>query len=84
VVEIGQGQGGADDVSDLARAGGDVMEGAPAAVSCTDPGSASEVHSGNPPEAATACMLSRWPWALPEYHKSRIANDAWLPKDDRD
>jgi len=28
---MGEDQGGADDVSDLARAGGDVMEGAPAA-----------------------------------------------------
>jgi len=41
-----------------------------AVMSCTDPGSAPETHSGNPSEAMTAWMLPPWTWALPEYRKS--------------
>ena len=37
---------------------------------CTEPGSTSETHSGNPSGAMTAWMLPPWVWALPEYHTS--------------
>jgi hypothetical protein len=38
--------------------------------SCTEPGSASEIHRGNPSGASTAWMLPPWVCALPEYHRS--------------
>src|SRR5215467_7136872 len=41
-----------------------------AVMSCTEPGSAGETHSGNPSGASTAWMLPPWVWALPEYHRS--------------
>jgi hypothetical protein len=41
-----------------------------AVMSCTEPGSASEIHSGNPSGASTARILPPWRWALPEYHRS--------------
>jgi hypothetical protein len=39
-------------------------------MSCTEPGSACETHSGNPLGAITAWMLPPRVWALPEYHRS--------------
>src|SRR5213078_132907 len=46
-------------------------EGMGAAVrSCTEPGSASETHSGNPSGAHTAWTLPPWACAFPEYHRS--------------
>jgi len=41
-----------------------------AVMSCTDPGSAAEIHSGNPFGRLTAWTLPPWQWALPEYHRS--------------
>ena len=38
--------------------------------SCTEPGSTSETHSGNPSGAVTARMLPPWACALPGYHRS--------------
>src|ERR1700758_5294930 len=39
-------------------------------MSCTEPGSTSEVHSGNPSGAKTAWTFPPWQCALPEYHRS--------------
>src|SRR5436189_668347 len=39
-------------------------------MSCTEPGSTSETHSGNLPGAVTAWMLPPWVCALLEYHRS--------------
>jgi hypothetical protein len=48
-----------------------------AVMSCTEPGSASEIHSGNPSGAMTAWMLPPWAWALLEYHRvDGLAADA--------
>ena len=42
--------------------------------SCTEPGSTSETHIGNPSGASTAWMLPPWAWALPEYHRSMTSS----------
>ena len=62
----GVGQGGQARGGCLVERAGRVWVRA-AVMSCTDPGSAGETHSGNPFGASTAWMLPPWVWALPEY-----------------
>src|SRR5262249_25528709 len=50
-----------------------------AVMSCTEPGSTSETHSGNPLGAMTAWMLPPWACALPEYHRSMTSPWTLLP-----